>query len=235
MAERFYINSELAPGLVVVRGPEAHHLGTVCRVRTGDVVCLFNGDGNEYSAQIVEVARRDVTVEVLSCDCPPRELPFMLHVAAPLPKGDRAHFLVEKMTELGVTTFTILLTERSVASPRDAKREKLERYVIEASKQCGRNVLMRIEPPRDWRAFVRDENLSARRLLAHPGGTPLREDVPQPGAVVAAVGPEGGFTDEEVAVALTAGWRAIDLGPRILRIETAAMALAGYLALKCSV
>ena len=75
------------------------------------------------------------------------ELSDRLEVAAPLPKGDRAQFLVEKLTELGVTSFVPLKTARSVVEPREAKREKLQRYVIEASKQCGRNVLMRIEPP----------------------------------------------------------------------------------------
>jgi 16S rRNA (uracil1498-N3)-methyltransferase len=231
MADRFYVNSELAPGLVAVRGAEAHHLGTVCRVRPGDTIHLFNGDGFEYPARVVDIARRDVTVEVLSRDSPQCELPFALHVAAPLPKGDRAQFLVEKLTELGVTSLTILITERSVVSPREAKLEKLERYVIEASKQCGRNVLMRIEPPREWSALLGDEQLQARRLLAHPGGKPLRECAPQSGDVVAAVGPEGGFSDEEIAAALAAGWQFVDLGPRILRVETAAVALAAHFAL----
>jgi 16S rRNA (uracil1498-N3)-methyltransferase len=231
MAERFYVNSELAPGLVVIRGPEAHHLGTVCRIRPGDTVCLFNGDGSEYPARVGDVSRRDVTVEVLARDCPQRELPLSLHVAAPLPRGDRAQFLVEKLTELGATSLTILLTERSVVSPRETKREKLERYVIEASKQCGRNVLMRIEPPQEWRAFLGDEQLPEERLLAHPGGRLLRTRALGSGDVVAAVGPEGGFSDDEVAVALAMGWQAIDLGPRILRVETAALGLAAYFAL----
>ena len=227
MADRFHINSELAPGLVVVRGPEAHHLAAVCRVRPGDAVCLFNGDGNDYPGRVVEVTRRDVTVEVLSVEAVSRELPCSLHVAAPLPKGDRAAFLVEKLTELGAASLTVLITERSVVQPREAKLDRLERHVIEASKQCGRNVLMRIEPPQAWADFLRDEKLPARRLLAHPGG--MGDPRAESGAVVAAVGPEGGFTDEEVAQALAAGWRTIDLGPRILRVETAAPVLAARL------
>jgi 16S rRNA (uracil1498-N3)-methyltransferase len=231
MAERFYINSELAPGLVVLRGPEAHHVGMVRRIRAGEPVCLFNGDGHEYPGQVVEVARRDVTVEIISRNSPKRELPFVLHVAAPLPKGDRAQFLMEKLTELGVTAFTILLSERSVVSPREAKLEKLERYVVEASKQCGRNMLMHVEPPREWSAFLRDERLPALRLLGHPGGRPSREFEASAGEVVVALGPEGGFSDGEVAAALAGGWQSVDLGPRILRMETAAVALAAYFAL----
>jgi 16S rRNA (uracil1498-N3)-methyltransferase len=223
MSERFHVNCELAPGLITLRGPEAHHLGTVCRVRRDDPVCLFNGDGHEYPGRVVDVSRKDVTVEITGVSSPHRELPFVLRVAAPLPKGDRAQFLVEKLTELGVTRFSVLSTARSVVSPREAKIEKLQRYVIEASKQCGRNVLMVIDAPRPWEEFLRDEALPSRRLIAHPGGA---ERIDAGGDVAVAVGPEGGFTDDEVGLALAAGWRTVGLGPRILRVETAALALA---------
>src|SRR5687768_263165 len=118
MSERFHVNCDLSVGLVTLRGPEAHHLGTVCRVRRGDPVRLFNGDGHEYPGRVVEVTKRDVTVEVTGVESPARERPFSLRVAAPLPKGDRAAFLVEKLTELGVTRFSVLSTARSVVSPR---------------------------------------------------------------------------------------------------------------------
>ena len=229
MTERFHVNCALAEGLVVVGGPEAHHLGTVCRVRPGDQVCLFNGDGRQYPARVVEVSRRDVTLEVLGVEAPSRELPFALHLAAPLPKGDRAQFLVEKLTELGVTSFSVLSTRRSVVQPREAKLDRLQRYVVEASKQCGRNVLMSVVAPRDVTAFLADASLPPLRLLAHPGGGPL----PQRGdaGVVAAVGPEGGFISAEVEQARAAGWQLVGLGPRILRVETAAVVLAAHFAL----
>jgi 16S rRNA (uracil1498-N3)-methyltransferase len=226
MSERFHVNCELAVGLITLRGAEAHHLGTVCRVRRDDPVCLFNGDGHEYPGRVVDASRKDVTVEVTGVESPLRELPFTLHVAAPLPKGDRAQFLVEKLTELGVTRYSVLSTARSVVSPREAKIEKLQRYVIEASKQCGRNVLMGVDAPRPWAEFLREETLPSLRLLAHPGGT---ERIESGSDVVVAVGPEGGFTDEEVESAVAAGWRTVGLGPRILRVETAALALAARL------
>jgi 16S rRNA (uracil1498-N3)-methyltransferase len=208
---------------VEIAGPEAHHLSAVCRVRPGDAVRLFNGDGREYPARVAAVGRRAVEVEVEGVETSSRELPFRLEVAAPLPKGDRAQFLIEKLTELGVTAFTPLQTARSVVHPREAKRDKLQRRVIEASKQCGRNVLMRVGPLTDWPAFVRRDGLPARRILAHPGG----EEWTTGGAADAAlaVGPEGGFTDEEVEAARAAGWRVVGLGPRILRVETAALML----------
>jgi 16S rRNA (uracil1498-N3)-methyltransferase len=228
MAERFYVNCALKPGPVYLEGAEVHHLAAVCRLRPGDVVCLFNGDGRQYPARIEEVGKRTVTLEVLAVEEPDRELPFRLEIAAPLPRGDRAQFLLEKLTELGVTAFVPLRTARSVVHPRETKLDKLQRHVIEASKQCGRNALLEVRPMVDWSDFCQSADLPAHRLLAHPGGDSKRGDVENSPrqSIVAAVGPEGGFTDEEVALARAAGWRLLDLGPRILRVETAAIALA---------
>jgi 16S rRNA (uracil1498-N3)-methyltransferase len=223
MADRFYVNCPLALGPVALTGPEAHHLATVRRARPGDAVCLFNGDGAEYPATVVAVEKKQVALDVTGRQTPDRELGFRLEVAAPLPKGDRGDFLIEKLTELGVTRFVPLRTRRSVVHPHEARLDKLERAVVEASKQCGRNVLMAVDPLSDWDEYCRRPELPPRRRLAHPGG----EDVPTgAGDVAVAVGPEGGFTTEEVAAARAAGWRVVGLGPRVLRVETAAVALA---------
>jgi 16S rRNA (uracil1498-N3)-methyltransferase len=230
MSERFYINWPLHPGPVLLEGPEAHHLATVCRLRPGDAVCLFNGDGHEYPARVLKAARRQVELEVGARLTPRRELPFRLEVAAPLPKGDRAQFLVEKLTELGVTSFVPLATKHSVVHPREGKLEKLQRYVIEASKQCRRNVLLQVGELANWEEYCRREGLPRRRCLAHPGGTPWPAWAGAQGAVaedtVWAVGPQAGLTEQEVGLAVAAGWQAVDLGPRVLRVETAALAVA---------
>ncbi|MHB1422370.1 MAG: RsmE family RNA methyltransferase [Gemmataceae bacterium] len=228
MAERFYVNCELSPGPVLVQGAEARHLAVVCRLRAGDTVCLFNGDGHQYPARIESVGRREVALEVIAVENPARELPFRLDIAAPLPRGDRAQFLLEKLTELGVTTFTPLKTARSVVHPHDTKRDKLQRHVIEASKQCGRNVLLEVRAMVEWPAFCRAGEHATRCVLGHRGGDWRRDEEKkeQRCDTVAAVGPEGGFTEDEVALARAAGWRLMDLGPRILRVETAALALA---------
>jgi 16S rRNA (uracil1498-N3)-methyltransferase len=154
-------------------------------------------------------------------------LGYRLEVAVPLPKGDRAQFLIEKLTELGVTSVVPLATARSVVRPRDAKLEKLRRYVIEASKQCGRNVLLEVKPLINWEAYCTGSDLPMVRCIAHPGGP---DRLPPPGIDVAvAVGPEGGFTDAEIDLAQKAGWVLVDLGPRILRMETAAIVTADRL------
>lgn len=228
MAERFYLNSSLEPGFVVLRGPEAHHLAAVSRLRSGDPVCLFNGDGHDYHGRVAEVSKRDVSIEIQSVEDTRRELPYRIVVATAVPKGDRAQFLIEKLTELGVAAFIPLETRRSVVHPGESKLDKLQRWVIEASKQCGRNVLMHIEAVCPWERLVAREDLPASRMVAHPGTEVAQR---MTGDVVLAVGPEGGFTDAEIGLAQASGWRAVALGPRILRIETAAIALAARWAL----
>jgi 16S rRNA (uracil1498-N3)-methyltransferase len=224
MAERFFVDQVLAPGRIELDGPEAHHLATVCRLRVGDALHLFNGDGRQYPAVVATVGRRKVALEVSRAETPARELPCRLEVAAPLPKGERADLLIEKLTELGVTAFTPLRTDRSVVHPRQAKQDRLQRHVVEASKQCGRNVLMELRPLSTWPELLSRADLPAHRVVAHPS---MLEPIALPGTdTIAAVGPEGGFTDEEVAAALTSGWVAVSLGPRLLRVETAALAMA---------
>jgi 16S rRNA (uracil1498-N3)-methyltransferase len=229
MSERYYVNLPLTLGPITLEGPEAHHLATVSRFRPGDEVCLFNGDGQEYSARIVHVKRREVALEVVTVGSPDRELAFALEVAAPMPKGDRGQFLIEKLTELGVTTFVPLICQRSNTHPRDHKREKLDRYVIEASKQCGRNVLMKIEEPIAWTSHCRNGSVDDFRVIAHPyDASPLSMHA-RSATTRIAVGPEGGFTDDEISLAIEHRWRPVNLGPRILRIETAAILLASIL------
>ncbi|MGF1578511.1 MAG: RsmE family RNA methyltransferase [Gemmataceae bacterium] len=235
MSIRFYTNCPLTPGSFVLQGPEAHHLAQVCRIRAGEEVVLFNGDGAEYPAVVLSAQRKAVTLEVLRREPADRELGFWLEVAAPLPKGDRAQFLIEKLTEIGVSRFVPLQTERSVVLPRDAKLEKLQRYVLEASKQCRRNVLMEIASLTKLSEYCRQLHQEARILVAHPSTqndssvllSRLRhEDRPKRLSLV--FGPEGGFTDDEIQSVVSAGCQLVDLGPRILRVETAAVVLAGW-------
>jgi 16S rRNA (uracil1498-N3)-methyltransferase len=135
------------------------------------------------------------------------------------------------LTELGATTLVPLRTERSVVHPRETKLDRLQRYVIEASKQCGRNVLMEVAPLTDWEAYCVRGDLPGLRVLAHPG-VPV-QDWAAGGDCAVAVGPEGGFTDTEVDLARGAGWRTVGLGPRILRVETAALVLAALAGQTC--
>lgn len=222
MADRFFTPDPLAVGEFVLTGPEAHHLATVRRFEAGDRVTLFNGNGFEYAAEIVAVAKKQVVLTILAEEQPERELPFALEIAAAMPKGDRGDFLIEKLVELGVTRFTPLETTRTIVVPKPARIENLQQAVIEASKQCGRNVLMRIEPVTKWPAFLARADLPGSRLILATGSTMPISAVNRD--VVLAVGPEGGWEPQEIEMAEQAGWQRTSLGPRVLRVETAAIA-----------
>ncbi|NMC20576.1 MAG: 16S rRNA (uracil(1498)-N(3))-methyltransferase [Thermogutta sp.] len=254
MSQRFFLSQPIVDGFATLEGDEAHHLVRVMRARSGYKCTLFDGTGSEYRAEVAEILPKRVRLWILDRQVVDRELPFRITIGAPLPKGDRERFLVEKLTELGVTVFVPLVTARGVVRPTAAAVRRLERAVIEASKQCGRNRLMQIAAPTALPSFLRDHATAEVRWLAHPGDsrrettaaghTPDASNsppgrggsdvapgesllVPRPDAArAAAVGPEGGFTPEELQAAASLGWRCVDLGPRVLRVETAAIALA---------
>jgi 16S rRNA (uracil1498-N3)-methyltransferase len=231
MADRFYTPDSLSLGDYVLEGPEAHHLASVRRFGPGDCVTLFNGDGLEYPAEVISVAKKSVVLHISRAVSESRELSFPLFVASALPKGDRADFLIEKMTELGVTRFIPLIAERSVVRPKPSTIEKFQRAVIESSKQCGRNVLMAVDRPCDWPTLLQRSDLPTSRYLLDTNSSSGKINQSTAGATVA-VGPEGGFTPEEVDAGRRHGWEVVGLGSRILRIETAALAAAAVFGIR---
>jgi len=232
MADRYFVESPITGDRAVVTDSEAHHLLHVMRAKPGMEVVLFDGEGAEFPARVEKLSRSSVELAILSRDEVDRELACTITLGVALPKGDRQKWLVEKVVELGVGRLVPLVTTRGVAQPVAQALARLERAVIEASKQCGRNRLMEIVEPRAWEDYVQEADPSASRLIAHPGEAARLSTLPISGNVYLAVGPEGGFTDDEVALARNAGWQAVDLGRRIVRVETAAAMLASWVALK---
>ncbi len=237
MSQRFFSTDPLDQDQVRLRDQEAHHLLHVMRCSVGDEVTVFDGSGVECLCRIEELGRSEVVLAVLSREEVDRELPIRITLAVTLPKGDRQKWLVEKAVELGVARLIPLTTERSVAQPVSKALDRLRRSVIEAAKQCGRNRLLEISSPVKCEQLLADVEESTIALIAHPRlgerAMSVREIATQLKAgseVVVALGPEGGFSDEEVAAACEAGWKPLDLGTRILRIETAALAIAAQLA-----
>jgi 16S rRNA (uracil1498-N3)-methyltransferase len=235
MSDRFFLAEPPTGSHGVLRDDEARHCTRVLRAKVGDTIRVFDGHGSEWPASITAVGRDTVEIalgEPLPAGASSR-VPLTLAVA--LPKGDRQKWLVEKLTELGTARLVPLVTERGVAEATDAARVRLKRGVIEACKQCGRTLLMEIASPATLQELA-VRYPAAVRLVANPGGTSLGDQRRTLSGqaiteIVAAVGPEGGFTEEEVAQAVAAGFELVSLGPEILRIETAAIALAACLML----
>jgi 16S rRNA (uracil1498-N3)-methyltransferase len=235
MSDRYFSQTPILHTDARLEGPEAHHLAHVMRAKPGDRVVLFDGSGAEFDAEVRRIGRAEAELAVLARREVDREPAVGLTLAVALPKGDRSRWLVEKAVELGVRRLVPLVTERSVVVPH-GKGGRLDRAVIEASKQCGRNRLMEIAPPQGWPELVASTQAAPCRLLAHPrkegplaAGPTVADAGPAIGQAtreaVVAVGPEGGFTRGEADLALAAGWQLVDLGPRTLRTETAAIFL----------
>lgn len=233
MTDRYYLPTPVTRTRVTLDGPEAHHLLRVMRAGAGDRVVLFDGSGAEFEAEVVRAGRGEAELAILARAEVDRELPIEVVLGVSLPKGDRQKWLVEKAVELGVRRLVPLIVGRSVARPGEEAVARLRRAVIEASKQCGRNRLMEIAPAQDWSGWLAACARCAVRLVAHPvpGAAPAGTLLAGARASCAlAAGPEGGFTEEEIAAAVQAGWRVVGLGARTLRTETAAIVLASLAA-----
>ena len=230
MSERFFVERPITGSSAELVEAEAQHLTKVMRAVVGDEVILFDGSGAEFAAKVTRIAKAAVTLEILERREVNLEPRVALTLAVALPKGERQKWLVEKLTELGAARLVPLITERGVAQPVDAALARLRRAVIEASKQCGRNRLMEIAPPREALEYFTDGTLRMK-LIAEPGGEQLGSLAQDVDHLACAIGPEGGFTPAEVKAALENQWRPVSLGRSILRIETAAIAVAASSAL----
>ena len=231
MSERFFITTQPAGDRAVLEGDEARHLTRVLRAKVGDTVSLFDGRGREWPARVASLGRDRVELDTTEPTVDPVPVAIPLTLAVALPKGDRQKWMVEKLTELGAARLVPLETTRGVAEATASAQARLERVVIEACKQCGRNTLMEIAAGHPLERLLAEVPDGACVVIAHPGGTPLDvAAIPTTATeIIALVGPEGGFTDEELGVADRAGVIRISLGPHILRVETAAIALAARL------
>lgn len=229
MSERFHLPAPPVDGRAVLVGDEARHLARVMRARPGDRVELFDGRGTRWPAEVAAIGRDRVELSTAAPVSAPLPGGPALTVAVALPKGERQQWLAEKLTELGAASLLPLITVRGVAEPGPAARARLERTVLEACKQCRRDHFLAVLDPATVAGALAAMPSGSQLLLADPGGAALVADRTAPAALVL-VGPEGGFTPEEIAVALAAGAGRVSLSPHVLRVETAALAAAARFA-----
>ena len=229
MASHFYFEGEPDAGYITLVGDEAHHLSKASRHDVGDRMTGFNGDGRGFVSIVREVGRREVVLEVETVEAPIPATGPELTIASALPKGDRFDFLLEKLTELNVAAFVPLTTRRSIVVPSADKMSKWRRATIEACKQCGRRTLPRIDPPTSWEHFAASDGLPEARFILSTQQGPIALPRMTSGEIVVAVGPEGGWSDEEEEFGLGHGWRTATLGRNTLRVETAGITAAARL------
>jgi 16S rRNA (uracil1498-N3)-methyltransferase len=231
---RFYSPpADIVGSAVTLSAEETHHLIRVLRLTPGDDAFVFDGCGREYRCRFRGVenhlARLDVQDELDDIV----ESPIRLTLAQALAKGEKFDLIVQKATELGVTSLVPLITRYSEVRTQDqpsARRgERWRRISLEALKQCGRRTLVDISAPRTLDEFLRSDGpVSDRWLLVfnERGGKPIREalaGVSKQHEIAALIGPEGGWSETELELLKQAGSTEVTLGPRILRTETAAI------------
>lgn len=225
---RFYCPGSIEGPQIELQGDEAHHLSRVLRLPVGERVEIFDGAGRAAPAEVTDIRKRRVTLQIVSPPVTtPRPLPA-IHLLVAAPKSDRLRWLIEKAAELGVARVSLLQTRHSVVHPGAGKLDKMHAAVIAACKQCNRNDLMTINPPRPFSEVVGDVAAKGELFLIAtldtPGISAQRNQLQSASAVTLAIGPEGDWTPEEITLAERHGALRIGLGPLVLRVETAAIA-----------
>ncbi len=230
MRERRFLVPEIARApKIEIRGDEAHHLLHVLRLRGGDEITLFDGEGHHFRALITRCSEESAEVERLEA-LPSNESHLELRIAVAIPKGDKMAPLIRMLTELGVHRLIPLVSERTVGGSPSSNRKKIPRWkriAMEACKQSGRSRIPKVEEPLLFEELLSEE-LPPDRLLVCPNGENLPETT-RSQSCLALVGPEGGWSRDEMTRAEEKGFRTLGLGRRILRTETAAVATAAIL------
>ena len=232
---RFHHDEALVVGTEIALGKErSRHLSGVLRARAGDAVRLFDGDGHDYHAELLE-AGRTARLRILSRTPNPSESPLAITLVQGVSRGDRMDATVRQAVELGVRRIVPVLTRRaqvSLDAGRAAKRHAHWRgIVLSACEQCGRSRVPGLDPPRaldEWLADVEDGGRTG--LVLAPGAASGFDEVALDGtSTTLLVGPESGLEEAETAGAVAAGLRAVRFGPRVLRTETAGPAAIAVL------
>ncbi|MCY1518734.1 Ribosomal RNA small subunit methyltransferase E [compost metagenome] len=220
---RFFIDAPLSLGQHELPEAQAHYIGRVLRLAAGDAVQLFDGSGQEYLGELVEVGKKTVRVELRDALAGMAESPLRVHLGQGLSRGERMDWAIQKATELGVAEISPIVSERCEVRLKDERADKRlahwRQVAISACEQCGRSVLPIIHAPvalADWQRQVEAE----LKLVLHPVAEPLASHA-RPGSLAFLIGPEGGLSETEVESAKAAGFHAARLGPRVLRTETA--------------
>lgn len=223
---------------IVLDGPDAHHLLNVLRIRAGETLTLLDNAGAACLAVVSALDKRSITVRITKrVPCPP-DPPVHITVAQALGKGDKFEQVIQHATEVGASAFIPLLTERTVVKidPRDSENKRARWYQIakSAAEQSGRGRIPAVEPAATLRDLVARFPFFDRVLLLHPPGEKgapaaghasciTHHASPDMSPCLVLVGPEGGFSDSEVAMMEAAGAVRTSLGPYTLRTETAAL------------
>lgn len=223
---RVFIDCPLAAGQDIALPKEARqHMERVLRLKPGHPVIAFNGQGGQFAAELLGGGG----LLLLAFEDTSSESPLPVRLIQGISKGERMDVTLQKATELGATRISPVTTGRSVVKLDEERAERrLGRWngiLQSACEQCGRNVLPQLDELKKLDTVLAEKDANATRIVLAPEGASSLTEIERPVALEVLVGPEGGLSDEEIATAIERGFTAVRLGPRILRTETAGLAL----------
>lgn len=220
---RLYVETPVAAGArVELDSAQANYLGNVMRMKEGDRLLVFDGMSGEWLAEVAEAGRKRMALSVVEPTRPQELVPDLWLAFAPVKKG-KVDWLVEKSVELGIARMLPVITQRTIVDKLNLDR--MRAHIIEAAEQCGRTVLADIDEPVRLDAYLGQRDGQRTLYFADETGGEPAASAFGPGPAVILTGPEGGFAPEEAAaIRASPNSKAISLGPRILRAETAALA-----------
>lgn len=226
---RIFTDSPLAVGSQCqLDDNAANHVGRVLRMQAGQALLLFNGDGHDYHATITEAGKKHVLVAVTEAAENETESPLRVVLAQTLSKGDRMDYAVQKAVEMGVSEIVPLTTERCDVKLKGDREDKRLRHwqqvAISAAEQCGRARIPEIQPVMTVQQWLEHARACDLRLVLHHRTERSLNTLEKPSSIALMIGPEGGLTAEEIALAEDNGFLPVALGPRVLRTETAPVA-----------
>ncbi len=220
---RFFINTPLHLGEHEIPPYLAHYMGRVLRLPLNASVQLFDGSGFEFLGTITQIDKKGIIVNLTKQLTGLGESPLYTHLGQGLARGERMDFVIQKATELGVNEITPLFTDRSEVRLNEERADKRiahwQQVAISACEQSGRSKIPIIHPPQSVSGWV--EKVEADlKLMLHLVAEPL-SNYPKPASLAILIGPEGGFTDDEMILAQQNDFQQVHIGGRVLRTETA--------------
>jgi 16S rRNA (uracil1498-N3)-methyltransferase len=206
----------------------SHYINNVLRLKQSDPIVLFNGDGNEYTADVLSINKKQVIAIVNAQLSMRNESPLNIHLAQGVSKGDRMDFALQKSVELGVSEISPVITDRcsvKLSAERwQKKHEQWQKIIISACEQSGRNVLPTLNQPITLNKWL-GQTTEQQKVMLTPGSNKYMSSLSRPvHGFRLLIGPEGGLSEQEIYTCEQTGFESVNLGPRILRTETAALA-----------
>lgn len=226
---RFFIDQASVSGdSATITDQEARHISTVLRLKPGEAIELFDGTGLVYQTEILSINKSTIKAKIVERRCHQEQAPF-LHLAQALVKGKKMDLIIQKATELGVASFQPVVTQHcDIKSLPNGQTDRWQRISLEACKQCNRPTPMRFHPTVSFDQFAALADKSATKIIfwENDSTSPAltQQFIAHNQQALILIGPEGGFTEDEVRTAIQQGFISTTLGPRILRAETAAIA-----------